>query len=253
MVTVDPDQFYTGIVADLYRPLRSAAPDAAAYARFIERFGQPALELGCGDGDPLLDLVRLGFDVEGLDSSADMLERCQHRAADLGLDVTLHRQQMQRMDLGKRYRSIYLAGATFNLLPDDETARRVLTLIRAHLTLDGAALIPLTVPAPVPRLESVREAVDARGDLLRVVVGVPIRDDAHRDQRTPLVYERIKRSGPMVRSVREWVLHWYPRSTFQALAEECGLATLAVVELASSPEGDETFAFVLGRSDREPA
>ena len=86
------------------------------------RYGEPALELGCGDGDPTLDLVARGLDVEGLDASPDMLDRCRHRARAAGVAVTLHQQSIQRMDLAKRYNSIYLAGVTVNLLPDDDTA-----------------------------------------------------------------------------------------------------------------------------------
>jgi hypothetical protein len=52
MDSVEPSMFYTGIVAELYGPLRGSAPvDPTLYARFIEHSGQPALELGCGDGD----------------------------------------------------------------------------------------------------------------------------------------------------------------------------------------------------------
>ena len=40
--------FYTGLVADLYRPLRSGNPDPEVYERFITKHGEPALELGCG-------------------------------------------------------------------------------------------------------------------------------------------------------------------------------------------------------------
>ncbi|WP_407061585.1 methyltransferase domain-containing protein [Actinomadura napierensis] len=38
------------------------------------------MELGCGDGDPLLELRRRGLDVDGVDSSADKLERLGRRA-----------------------------------------------------------------------------------------------------------------------------------------------------------------------------
>jgi len=55
-VTVDEADFYTGLVARLYSPLRSADPDPAPYAGFIAACGEPALELGCGDGDPMLAL-----------------------------------------------------------------------------------------------------------------------------------------------------------------------------------------------------
>ena len=50
MPSVEPSQFYTGLVAELYAPLRSAVPDAEPYARFIALSGEPALELGCGVG-----------------------------------------------------------------------------------------------------------------------------------------------------------------------------------------------------------
>src|SRR5688572_32785020 len=123
---MEPASFYTGIVADLYAPLKSRSQDPDPYARFIEASGQPALELGCGDGEPLLDLRRRDLDVDGVDSSADMLAICRRRAAADGLEVTVHHQAMESLDLPRRYRSIFLAGPTFNLLPDDETARAAL-------------------------------------------------------------------------------------------------------------------------------
>ena len=45
MDEVDPADFYTGIVVDVYRPLRGSVPDPRTYAAFIDRWGEPALEL----------------------------------------------------------------------------------------------------------------------------------------------------------------------------------------------------------------
>lgn len=53
---MDAADFYTGLVAELYHPLKAHSFDAAPYRSLIERWGEPALELGCGDGEPLLDL-----------------------------------------------------------------------------------------------------------------------------------------------------------------------------------------------------
>ncbi|RYJ00192.1 MAG: SAM-dependent methyltransferase, partial [Actinomycetales bacterium] len=69
-------EFYTGIVAEVYGLLRSAHFDAEPYLAFVRSEGEPALELGCGDVGPFLELVRHGLDVEGVDSSADMVRRC---------------------------------------------------------------------------------------------------------------------------------------------------------------------------------
>jgi cyclopropane fatty-acyl-phospholipid synthase-like methyltransferase len=140
---VEPAQFYTGLVAELYEPLRSMKFTADQYAPFIDKAGQPALELGCGSGDPMLDLVQRGYDLDGLDSSEDMLGRCRARATARGLSVRLYRQEMQAMSLPRRYRAIFLAGATFTLLTDDAQARAALTAIHDHLVDGGRALIPL--------------------------------------------------------------------------------------------------------------
>ena len=191
MSSPPPRHFYTGLVAATYRYLRSAAVDPAPYERFVRRVGEPALELGCGDGDPLLDLCASGLDVEGLDASADMLDRCRQAAEQRGLDVTLHLAGMEDMDLGRRYRSIYLAGATFNLLVDDDTAGAALARIAAHLEPGGVALVPLTIPTPTPptALGEYREHVTDDGATMRFAVIAEERDETTRVQTAQLRYE----------------------------------------------------------------
>jgi SAM-dependent methyltransferase len=245
---VDPSLFYTGIVAELFEPLRSVAPDAEPYARFIEVSGQPALELGCGTGDPLLALRRRGIDVEGVDSSADMLDRCQRRAAEEGLDVVVHHQRMESLDLPRRYRTIFLAGPTFNLLPDDALASRALLRIRAHLDDGGSALVPLFVPQPTPeqKLGQVREAQEPDGSTIRVSAIAEKRNDGDRCQETILRYERVIGDTSTIVD-RPWILHWYSQNQFRELAACAGLATVMVLDAAGGPadEKNEEFAFWL--------
>jgi hypothetical protein len=52
---------------------------------------------------------------------------------------------MEDLGLPRRYRTIFLAGPTFNLLPDDETASAALRRIRAHLADGGVAVVPLFI------------------------------------------------------------------------------------------------------------
>jgi SAM-dependent methyltransferase len=244
----EPSQFYTGIVAELYGPLRSAVPDPEPYAFFISRSGEPALELGCGDGDPILDLRARGIDVEGLDSSGDMLQRCRDAALERGIDVVLHEQSMQTMDLGPRYQSIYLAGPTFNLVPDDTTAESALARIKKHLRPGGSALIPLFVPTatPAPQLGKPKTHTTPDGVEMRVSVVEEQRDDATRTQTTVLRYERIS-AAETVSEERSWLIHWYTQDGFRELATGAGLTVAAVL----SPDGglaaddDQTFVFLL--------
>jgi hypothetical protein len=241
---VAPAEFYTGLVAELYAALRSADPDPEPLVRFIERYGTPALELGCGDGDPLLDLRGRGIDIDGLDSSADMLERCRVRARDAGLDVVLHHSTMESMDLGQRYRSIVIAGATFNLLVDDDTALAALRRIAAHLEPLGAAFVPLFVPPVVAHLGRASETRSPAGDLLRCTPVAVDRDETARTQSVTLRYEREGVTGREVLE-RDWVLHWYTPSIFGDLAAAAGLDVLRCIDVVTRESAtDDSVSFV---------
>ncbi|WP_129662682.1 class I SAM-dependent methyltransferase [Phytoactinopolyspora endophytica] len=247
---MEPADFYTGIVAELYAPLRAFTQDPEPYVQFIRDTGEPALELGCGDGDPLLDLRRRGIDVEGVDSSADMLERCHRRADEEGLDVVLHHQKMESLDLPRRYRAIFLAGPTFTLLPDDDSAAQALEGIRAHLEQGGTALVPLFIPPPTPaeQLGRVREKADGDGAALRVTALSEERDEDRRLRRTTLRYER---HTPDERTAvdRQWDLHWHTQDGFRDLARAAGLVTTAIRDPAGHPAATDAteFTFELGR------
>ncbi len=220
-----PDQFYTGLIAHAYAPLRGSPTTVEPYARFVRKHGTPALELGCGHGEPLLDLIADGFDVDGLDSSADMLELCRAEAVRRGLKVELFCMPMESMKLERRYQSIFLAGPTFQLIIDETLAQRALANIAEHLIADGRALVPLFVPeASDPRVFGVwREHTEASGDTVAVrMVDESRRATERRIDRT-LEYRRTRLDGTTETLTRIWSLCWYEAGEFEALTESAGL------------------------------
>lgn len=222
--------FYTGIVVDAYARLKSTSFDAQPYADFVRAYGEPALEIGCGDGEPLLELCSSGLDVDGVDSSPDMVRRCRENAGRLGLDVAIHHQRVEDLRLKRRYRSIYFAGPTLNLLPDDETALRALQRIGAALTDDGAALIPLWVPPPTPHTElgTSRETED-NGVVLRYTALAERYQPGSRTRTTSTRYERATKNG--VESVdREWIIHWHSPAGFTELCDRAGLTIIRLID-----------------------
>lgn len=246
-----PDQFYSGVIAEIYRHMRAHSFDAAPFARLIRRYGEPALELGCGDGDPLLDVVADGLNVEGLDSSLDMLQRCQSFAEQRGLHVVLHHATMEAMELGHRFKTIYLAGPTFNLLTSDAAAFAALARIRDHLLPGGVALIPLFVPTPTPpqQLGSVRSHQSDQRRSMRFSVLAEQRNIAERTQTSLLRYEIVEHDVVTERVDRDWILHWHSPSGFASLVESAGLDVVWVRTVDRSPVTDTStsFSFLITR------
>jgi SAM-dependent methyltransferase len=224
-MSADPSQFYTGLVADAYAPLRGSVAPVEPYLRFVRRHGEPALEIGCGHGEPLLDLVAAGLDVTGLDSSADMLDRCRDEAARQGLSVKLACQRMEEMELNRRFASIYFAGPTFQLVVDKQAAGKALRRIATHLTEHGRVLVPLFTPVPLDAKHLVKwkEHTTADGTVLAVRTLEQQHRPAERRMDTVLEYRRGPAEAPTECITCTWSLRWYEDNEFEDLAADAGL------------------------------
>lgn len=135
--------------------------------------------------------------------------RCRQRAEQRALDVVLHHQAMETMDLGRTYRSIYLAGPTFNRLEHDVAATAALHRIRAHFTPGGPALVPLFIPERPPPDEVGRPRTHETDDgtVMRFTVLAVERDDSTCDQVSHVRHELVSESENLVEE-RLWRLHW---------------------------------------------
>lgn len=242
-----PSQFYSGLVAELYDPLAGETSRAEDYAPFLERSGTPALELACGSGRPLIELLEQGYEVDGLDASSDMLDLCRARAAERALGPVLYLAEMQSFEIPRRYRSIFLAGASFTLLTTDRDALAALERIREHLEPGGSALIPLAiedVDAIRSELGRVRESVDPAGNRLRFAT---LSVDVEADGRTVaqrLRYERISATGERTIIERTWKKRWWTREQFRELVEAAGFERLAFRSPGGGPADPGALVFV---------
>src|SRR5207253_7390676 len=103
----------------------------------IERYGQPALDVGCGTGRLLLDYLGAGIDIDGVDNSPEMLARCQEKAGRLGLCPALYQQSMEALALPRRYRTILVPSSSFQLVTDPEAAAAAMRRFLVHLEPGG--------------------------------------------------------------------------------------------------------------------
>jgi len=246
-VTDLASDFYSGLVADLYEPLAGSLADPEQFVRFVTKWGTPALELACGAGHPMLDLVQRGHDVWGIDSSQDMLDLCAGKARDLGvtdkLRGRLHRQLMQQLDLPQGFAACYIAGASFCLIDRLEDAQQTLRRVYAHLTPNGAFL--LSVFRPVLEPQPGAETSTLRDDHSRISVQ-SIAQTADRDEQmvvTRLRYRLLERDGAAQTVERDWKVRWYQLSQLRTMLNEAGFEVGSAYDFDGKQASDECCDF----------
>ena len=127
-----PSTWHHGLVADYWALVNLDAPELDLYEQYLR---SPVLDAGCGAGRLLAPLCERGFDVDGCDVSADMIERCRTRAPEARLWVSA----LHELDPPRRYAAIVCCGV-FGLGSTREQDIRALERLHDAL-LPGGTLV----------------------------------------------------------------------------------------------------------------
>jgi SAM-dependent methyltransferase len=140
-VDAESGTWHYGLIARWWAEFNVIEPEELAYFRAaIRRFGEPALDLGCGTGRILMPMLADGLDVDGSDVSPDMIAEAQAQALKGGFTPQLSVEPMHELDSPRMYRTIYMCGA-FGLGGRRDHDRKTLRRAYRHLEPDGALLI----------------------------------------------------------------------------------------------------------------
>ncbi len=233
---------YSGIIAAAYDLYFDVEPfwDQAFYEQRLRANGGRALEVACGTGRLLLPLARDGIEVEGLDTSRDMLDRLRAKARALNLAPVLHEAPMQDFDLPGRYRTVFVPATSFGILVDLDEVRAALACLYRALEPGGEALIPVSEASagdpPVPDWRERRD-VEVPEYGARLIAHERIGyEDGGRLQHWHLRYtvRRPDRDDDVF--FRDHVLRHYGADEFGALLEDAGFESVKFRRGYTEPE-----------------
>lgn len=148
---------YRKLCTEFYDISKPFACDAEVnfYAKILKGVQGPVLEAMCGSGRLLLPLLRLGFHIDGLDNSSEMLESCEKRCRAENLTTLLLNQPIESLSL-KKYALIFIAVGSFQLISDRLEALKVLKILHSHLLPGGALILDTFIP-----WDSIKESIES--------------------------------------------------------------------------------------------
>lgn len=170
--------WHYGLVARHWAENNTTGAEIAYFQRLIERYGQPALDAGCGTGRLLIPFLRAGLDVDGCDVSGDMLAHCQQTAEREGLAPRLYEQALHQLALPRLYQTIVVCGV-FGIGVSRAQDFIALQRLYEHLEPGGVLLLDHDLPYgdakvwPMWRKEAWTQLPEAWPDY----IGTPPADD----------------------------------------------------------------------------
>jgi len=240
---------YKGLIAEWYDDwLKERSDDVDYYSGYFHNFKGRVLELACGTGRVLLPIATSGVQIDGLDSSEDMLAVLERKATHLNIkNIALHKQSMEKFTLPTKYEAIFVSSGSFQLLISPESALNSLKCIREHLSETGFFLLDLFIPWG--------EIMVQRHDSYHVT-----RDVSRPDGKRSIVLERFETDIPkqLKRGVYRYEFYdqerltdcitddlstrWYWKDEFVNLLREAGFSRMEL--LTQSPLYAEGYSFV---------
>ncbi|MEA2428098.1 MAG: hypothetical protein QOF37_1726 [Thermoleophilaceae bacterium] len=145
-----------------------------AFKRFGDGPVRSILDLGCGTGGHAIPLARRGYEVVGVDLSAEMLEQARRKAADAGVALTVEQGDARTADVGRTFDAVLVMFAVIGYQLTNDDVRALLATARRHLRPGGVLVFdawhgPGVIADPPGSGE--RELDTPDGPLKRIVSG----------------------------------------------------------------------------------
>jgi SAM-dependent methyltransferase len=146
------------------------------FAEYGDGSVRQILDLGCGTGNHAIPLAKQGYEVVGVERSADMLAHAQDKAAKASLKSppTFHRGDLRDVELGRHFDAVLMMFAVLGYQQENADVLAALRTARRHLRPAGLLLFDVWYgPAVLRERPSQRVKVlpTPEGKILRAASG----------------------------------------------------------------------------------
>jgi SAM-dependent methyltransferase len=143
-------------VYDLDKPIGHSFGDVEYYCRQLAGVTGRILEPATGTGRILIPLLESGLEVEGLDSSPDMLAVCRKNCENHGLSPVLREGDMTTFTQPGAYAAVIVPAGSIVLLDGRQETERALAAFYESLAPGGRLILDVPPPRLVTGPEPMR-------------------------------------------------------------------------------------------------
>jgi len=149
------ENFFHGVALDFWR---AAINDeqTRAEADFIQKqlrltASARVLDVPCGNGRLALELARRGFELTGVDISAEFMDEAKRNSSAAGVDIDWHERDMRNLPWTNEFDGAFCFGNSFGYLEDNENSEFLQAVSRslktgARFVLDAPAIAECILP-----------------------------------------------------------------------------------------------------------
>jgi SAM-dependent methyltransferase len=227
---------YDGFIADYYdsSPMVTGRnQDVAFYCEVVRKYGDPALELGCGTGRITMAIAEAGYRVTGLDISERMLERAAEKRAALPAEAREGVQfvlgDMTDFDIGAKVGVVLIPFRPFQHLLEIEEQVNCLRCVKKHLAPHGRLILDFfqTDPDRMHEAKFQTESLLIEYDLpdgrhVALSERVAAFHRALQRNDVEMIFEVRHGDGRQERLVMAWTLRYFFRYEVEHLLARCG-------------------------------
>lgn len=209
--------------------------------------GGLVLELCCGTGAFTELLSQAGYDMIGVDSSADMLEIAAEKKEASGADILYLLQDMREFELYGTVRAVVCVCDSINYLADEEDLLRVFSLVNNYLDPGGIFLFDMKTVYYMREIMGDTVAVQHRGE------GSLIWENSYFEEDQTNEYELTfflrEPDGRYVRHQETHLQRAYELETMEKLLSEAGMKLEAVydADTKGEPRPDSERLYIVAR------
>lgn len=216
-------------VYDMDKPIGHSFGDVEFYMNRLESCKGPILEPATGTGRILIPLLEKGLNVDGFDSSKDMLNICEKNCKERGLNPKLFEGKMESFLLDKKYDAIIVPTGTFLLLYKRADSIKALKNFYNHLSNDGRLILDISLQTDISiGTVSTKTWECSNGDIITLENKIVQVDYINQYTISYGRYEKW-REGVLIQSELEYFpLRWYGVEEFRLILENIGFKNIVI-------------------------